>query len=64
LFIINFKEQKLPFMDEIKKQTNFEINQVISQPYKYGFKTEIEMIIFSSIINRPISSITDFITFV
>jgi Fe-S cluster assembly protein SufB len=29
-------------MDEIKKQTNFEINQVISQPYKYGFKTEIE----------------------
>jgi len=29
-------------MDEIKKQTNFEINQVISQPYKYGFKTDIE----------------------
>ena len=29
-------------MNEIKKQTNFEINQVISQPYKYGFKTDIE----------------------
>ena len=27
-------------MDEIKKQTNFEINQVISQPYKYGFKAK------------------------
>ena len=41
-------------MDEIKKQTNFEINQVISQPYKYGFKTEIEREIFPVGINENI----------
>ena len=29
-------------MNELKNQTNFEINQVINQPYKYGFKTNIE----------------------
>jgi Fe-S cluster assembly protein SufB len=29
-------------MDDPKKQTNFEINQVISEPYKYGFQTKIE----------------------
>jgi Fe-S cluster assembly protein SufB len=29
-------------MNEIKNKTNFEINQVINEPYKYGFKTEIE----------------------
>ena len=29
-------------MNEIKNKTNFEINQVINEPYKYGFKTNIE----------------------
>lgn len=29
-------------MNEIKNKTNFEINQVINEPYKYGFKTKIE----------------------
>jgi Fe-S cluster assembly protein SufB len=29
-------------MNELKQQTNLEINQVISQPYKYGFVTNIE----------------------
>lgn len=33
-------------MTEIKTKTNFEINQVINQPYKYGFKTKIEKEIF------------------
>jgi Fe-S cluster assembly protein SufB len=41
-------------MDEIKKQTNFEINQVISQPYKYGFTTQIEREIFPIGINEDI----------
>ena len=29
-------------MNETKNQTTFEINQVINQPYKYGFQTNIE----------------------
>jgi len=29
-------------MNETKKKTNFEINQVINEPYKYGFETKIE----------------------
>lgn len=29
-------------MNDLKKQTNFEINQVINTPYKYGFQTFIE----------------------
>ena len=29
-------------MNEIKNKTNFEITQVINEPYKYGFKTKIE----------------------
>jgi Fe-S cluster assembly protein SufB len=41
-------------MDEIKKQTNFEINQVISQPYKYGFTTDIENESFPYGINEEI----------
>jgi Fe-S cluster assembly protein SufB len=41
-------------MDEIKKQTNFEINQVISQPYKYGFKTDVEKELFPIGINENI----------
>ena len=32
----------ITFMNELKQQTNLEINQVISQPYKYGFVTNIE----------------------
>ena len=30
-------------MNDKKEQTNFEITQVINQPYKYGFQTNIEM---------------------
>ncbi len=41
-------------MDEVKKQTNFEINQVISQPYKYGFKTDIEKELFPVGLNENI----------
>ena len=29
-------------MEKNKNQTNFEIKQVINQPYKYGFETKIE----------------------
>ena len=29
-------------MNENKTQTNYEIKQVLNEPYKYGFKTEIE----------------------
>jgi Fe-S cluster assembly protein SufB len=29
-------------MNDTKKKTNLEINQVINQPYKYGFETKIE----------------------
>ena len=29
-------------MNDKKKKTNFEINEVINQPYKYGFQTNIE----------------------
>jgi Fe-S cluster assembly protein SufB len=29
-------------MNDTKKKTNLEINQVINQPYKYGFETQIE----------------------
>ena len=28
-------------MNDTKKKTNLEINQVINQPYKYGFETQI-----------------------
>jgi len=35
------KINKLKMSDK-KNQTNFEINQVINQPYKYGFTTKIE----------------------
>jgi Fe-S cluster assembly protein SufB len=37
-----------------KKQTNFEINQVINQPYKYGFSTKIEKEIFPKGLNQQI----------
>ena len=41
-------------MNEIKNQNNFEINQVINQPYKYGFQTNIEKEIFPKGINENI----------
>ena len=41
-------------MNENKNQTNFEIKQVINQPYKYGFQTNIESEKFPSGINEEI----------
>ena len=41
-------------MDEKKEKTNFEINQVINQPYKYGFQTNIEMEKFPTGLNEEI----------
>lgn len=41
-------------MNEKKNQTNFEINQVINQPYKYGFETKIEKEKFPIGINEDI----------
>ena len=41
-------------MNETKNQTNFEINQVINQPYKYGFQTQIEKETFPLGLNEEI----------
>ena len=41
-------------MNELKNQTSFEIKQVISQPYKYGFETKIEKETFPCGINEEI----------
>jgi Fe-S cluster assembly protein SufB len=41
-------------MNDKKNQTNFEINQVINQPYKYGFQTKIESEQFPIGINENI----------
>jgi Fe-S cluster assembly protein SufB len=41
-------------MNDTKQQQNLEIRQVISQPYKYGFQTEIESETFGSGINEEI----------
>jgi Fe-S cluster assembly protein SufB len=41
-------------MENIKKEQNFEINKVINQPYKYGFKTNIETETFPIGINEEI----------
>ena len=41
-------------MSENKNQTNLEIQQVINQPYKYGFQTNIESEKFPSGINSEI----------
>jgi len=41
-------------MNENKTQTNFEIKQVLNEPYKYGFKTKIESEIFPSGLNENI----------
>ena len=44
-------------MNDKKNQTNFEINQVINQPYKYGFTTKIESEKFPAGINETIISL-------
>lgn len=41
-------------MEENKKEKNFEINQVINQPYKYGFKTAVEKEEFPKGLNSEI----------
>jgi Fe-S cluster assembly protein SufB len=41
-------------MNELKNQTNFEINQVINQPYKYGFITKVEKEIFPKGLTKEI----------
>ena len=41
-------------MDNIKKDQNFEINKVINEPYKYGFKTNIKTEKFPPGINQNI----------
>jgi Fe-S cluster assembly protein SufB len=41
-------------MDELKTKTNFEIKQVLNQPYKYGFQTKIETEKFPPGINEEI----------
>jgi Fe-S cluster assembly protein SufB len=41
-------------MNDLKNQTNFEITQVLNQPYKYGFQTKIETEKFPSGINEEI----------
>ena len=41
-------------MNDLKNQTNFEINEVINQPYKYGFVTNIEKENFPSGLNESI----------
>jgi Fe-S cluster assembly protein SufB len=41
-------------MNENKVQTNLEIKQVLNQPYKYGFKTEIESEKFPAGLNEEI----------
>jgi Fe-S cluster assembly protein SufB len=41
-------------MDEGKKQTNFEINQVLNEPYKYGFQTNVEKEEFPSGLSEDI----------
>ena len=41
-------------MNDTKNQTSFEINQVINQPYKYGFSTNIEKENFPTGLNEEI----------
>jgi Fe-S cluster assembly protein SufB len=41
-------------MENLKKDQNFEINKVINQPYKYGFKTNIETETFPVGLNEEI----------
>ena len=44
-------------MNETKQQQNLEIRQVINQPYKYGFQTEVESESFPPGINEEIVKI-------
>ena len=44
-------------MNDTKNQTSFEINQVINQPYKYGFSTNIEKETFPKGLNQEIISL-------
>jgi len=44
-------------MNDPKNQTSFEINQVINQPYKYGFSTNIEKETFPKGLNQEIISL-------
>ena len=44
----------LKYMSDKKEQTNFEIKQVINQPYKYGFQTTIEKEEFPKGLNEKI----------
>lgn len=41
-------------MNDLKNQTNLELKKVISEPYKYGFQTEIEKEEFPAGINEEI----------
>ena len=41
-------------MNENKTQTNLEIKQVLSEPYKYGFQTDIETESFPFGLNEDI----------
>jgi Fe-S cluster assembly protein SufB len=41
-------------MNDIKTQNNFDLKQVLNQPYKYGFQTNIEKEIFPNGINEEI----------
>lgn len=41
-------------MNDLKNQTNLEIKEVLNQPYKYGFQTEIEKEEFPKGINEDI----------
>ena len=38
-------------MNEIKNQTNLELQKIISEPYRYGFQTNIEKEDFPVVIN-------------
>ena len=41
-------------MNDIKTQNNFDLKQVLNQPYKYGFQTNIEKEVFPNGINEEI----------
>jgi Fe-S cluster assembly protein SufB len=47
-------------MDEGKKQTNFEITQVLNEPYKYGFQTNVEKEEFPVGLNEEIIKLLSF----
>jgi len=51
--LLLYKKSK-KIMDKIKNQKNFEIREVINQPYKYGFNTKIEKENFPKGINEAI----------